>query len=123
MNEKTCTDVGAESTTCTRRPRVDVVRREDEVRIYADMPGTDEDSIEVILEDDTLVLRGTPTEEVPEGMELRWAEFELGPYERRFSLRDDLAREGIHASVKGGVVEVVIPKRVEETRRIPITAR
>ena len=106
-----------------RRPRIDVVGDDKEVRIYADMPGTDESSIELVLDERTLVLRGTPAIRAAEGMEVRWEEFTPEPYERRFALGTDLARDGIHASVKDGVVEVVIPKAVEVTRTIPVTTR
>ena len=126
MNDKICTTRPVEAVTTTpaaRKPRVDVFENDAEVRILADMPGTDESSLELTLEDGLLTLRGTPVLETPEGMETRWREFQLGPYERRFVLRDDVSRDGIHASVKDGVVEVILPKHVEEKKSIPITVR
>ena len=128
MSEKTCTPqtACAESTAHpapTRKPHVHVHEDDREVRITASMPGTDEDSLELTFEDGILTLAGTPRWAAPEGMDARWTEFELGPYERRFALRDDLDPEGITATVKDGVVELVIPRAVEEKRRIPITTR
>ncbi len=107
--------------TPARRPRTDVWETEKAIHLLADMPGVDESSVEVLLEDGNITLRGTPVADHAEDLEHDWNEFELGPYERTFRLGRRLAHEGIRASVKAGVLEVVLPKAADEVHRIPIS--
>src|ERR1700680_632039 len=44
-------------------PKVDVSETENELRITAEMPGTDENNVEVLLDDDRLIIRGEKKEE------------------------------------------------------------
>ncbi len=102
------------------RPRVDIHETEQETRILADMPGTDESSIEVTLDGGILTLRGEIS--LPEGdaTTCAWSEFEGGAYERSFALSEDLARGEVRAEVRHGVLEIVLTAAREEPRRIEI---
>ena len=104
-------------------PRADVYETEDAIVVVADMPGVDENSVDITLEDNVLTINGLVEPEQPEGQSLIYAEYRVGDYVRAFTLSDQIERDHIEATVKDGVLRLHLPK-VEEvkTRRIPITA-
>lgn len=105
-------------------PRVDI--REDEQRfvILADIPGVDPAQIEVSMDKGILTIKG---ERENGGVEATGkftrVERARGAFHRRFALPDSADADGITATGKLGVLEIVIPKKVQATpRRITINA-
>ena len=74
------------------------------------MPGTDEKSITVNLENNILTIMGSMNLERPEGYDLSYAEFGLGDYERSFAITEAIDRNKIDAGVKDGVLRLTLPK-------------
>ncbi|OPZ28514.1 MAG: Spore protein SP21 [Lentisphaerae bacterium ADurb.BinA184] len=104
-------------------PNVDVRESAGEFIVEADMPGVDENSVTVNLERNVLALHGSFQPKAPEGYRLTYQEYDSGNYERTFTLGEQVAREGIRASVKDGVLRVVLPKAKEaQPRRIEVRA-
>ena len=71
-------------------PAVDMVDREDEIVLQADLPGLDEKDIDVTVQDGTLTIRGERKEEKEETKEnYYYAERRSGAFARRngFSIR------------------------------------
>ncbi|MFK2904605.1 Hsp20/alpha crystallin family protein [Dyella ginsengisoli] len=104
-------------------PRVDI--REDEQRfvILADVPGVDPAQIEVSMEKGILTIKGE--RQAPNGDNGKYTRVERahGVFHRRFTLPDSADAEGITATGKFGVLEIVIPKKPLATpRRITINA-
>ncbi len=104
-------------------PRADVYETGDAIFVMADMPGVDEGSVDITLEDNVLTINGFVDPEPPEGYGLAYAEYRVGDYMRAFTLSDQIERDGIEATVRDGVLRLVLPK-VEEVkkRKIAITA-
>jgi HSP20 family protein len=103
---------GLERTT-TRRifvPRVDIYETEEQIMLLADMPGVGSDSVDITLEKNILTIRGYVDFQRPEGHDLAYAEYAVGDYERTFALTDEVDRNKIEASVKNGVLQLVLPK-------------
>jgi HSP20 family protein len=104
-------------------PAVDIIEKEEEIYLLADMPGVDNESVEVTLEKDILTINGRVEPEIPEGMRLAGSEYGVGDYQRTFSLSDEIDRERIQASVKNGVLRLTLPKvAAVKTRKIPVRA-
>jgi HSP20 family protein len=104
-------------------PRADVYETGDAIMVVADMPGVDETSVDITLENNVLTINGYVELEQPEGMSLAYAEYRVGDYLRAFTLSDKIDREGIEATVKDGVLRLYLPKsRAARKRSIPITA-
>lgn len=103
---------GAERTSERRAyiPRVDIYETDEGINLVADMPGVDENSIDIMLEKNVLSIRGTVDFEAPEDYSLAYAEYGVGDYERRFTLSDEIDQERIEASVKNGVLNLYLPK-------------
>jgi len=91
-------------------PRVDIYEVDDRLVLVADMPGVDENSLDIMLEKNILSIKGTVNMEAPEDYSLAYAEYGVGDYERRFTLSDEIDQENIDASVKNGVLKLQLPK-------------
>jgi HSP20 family protein len=91
-------------------PRVDIHETKDAIYITADMPGVDEKTVDVELGKNILTISGYV--EIPKDQErnLIYSEYEVGDYERTFSLSDEIDRDKINATVKNGVLRLELPK-------------
>ena len=104
-------------------PRADIYETDDEIVVVADMPGVDENTLDITLENNVLTIDGTVEMEPPEGHALSYAEYRVGDYQRAFSLSNQIDREGIEATVKDGVLRLHLPKVTEaRTKKIAIRA-
>lgn len=95
-------------------PYVDIVEKDGEVLILADMPGVDEKSVEITLERNQLQVYG----------EVKEHHGNCGncDYRSTFTLTDKVDRDGIKAKVKNGVVSIVVAKAKEaKPRKIRVT--
>jgi HSP20 family protein len=105
-------------------PRVDVREEAQRFVIQCDIPGVDPSAIDISMEKGVLTIKGErKSESVSEGEKYTRVERSHGLFHRRFGLPDSADAEGISASGKHGVLEIVIPKKPEQTaRRIQINA-
>jgi len=104
-------------------PAVDIIEGKDDIVVIADMPGVDEKSVDVTLEKETLTIYGKVEPEIPENHRLSYSEYGVGDYQRAFTLSDEINREKIQATVKNGVLKLILPKAESvKTRKIPIKA-
>jgi len=104
------------------RPRTDIYENDASVVVVADMPGVDEKSVEVTLDDSVLTIAGRTHDAAPAGYRRVYAEFERGDFQRSFVLSDRADAAGIQATVKDGVVRVTVPKARPAQRKIPVVA-
>jgi HSP20 family molecular chaperone IbpA len=91
-------------------PRADIYETDDSLVIVADMPGVDEKSVEITLEKNVLSLKGYVEFDRPENFGLAYAEYEIGDFERNFTLSDEIDRDNITATIKDGVLRVTLAK-------------
>jgi HSP20 family protein len=104
-------------------PQVDIIERQEEIVIIADMPGADEKSVDITLEKNVLTIYGKVDPFIPKGHSLSLSEYGIGDYQRVFTLSDEVDRDKIKATVKNGVLKLVMPKAESaKTRKIPIQA-
>ena len=104
-------------------PRADIYETDEAIVVVADMPGVDENSIDITLEKDVLTINGFVEPATPEGYSLAYAEYRVGDYQRAFALSNQVDRDGIEASLKDGVLRLHLPKVTEaKTRKIAVKA-
>jgi HSP20 family molecular chaperone IbpA len=104
-------------------PRADIYETDAEIVVVADMPGVDEHTVDITLENNVLTINGNVEMAPPEGYALSYAEYRVGDYQRAFSLSDQIDRQGIQATVKDGVLRLHLPKITEaRTQKIAIKA-
>jgi len=101
-------------------PRADILETEDGVHLIADMPGVDENNVDVTLEKNVLTITGNATLPEVEGYRRVYSEFGEGDYQRVFQLSNEVDSAEIKATVKNGVLRLSVPKRKPSTRKIPV---
>ncbi len=103
-------------------PRVDVKEEATRFVIFADLPGVDLEAIEVQMDKNVLSIRGErAAPQAGEDARFTRQERRHGAFARSFTLPDTADAEGIVATGRNGVLEVVIPKRPEAApRRIQV---
>ena len=105
-------------------PAVDIIEHKNDIVLLADMPGVDEKSLDLTLEKNLLTIHGTVEHESHDKHRLIFSEYGTGDYERTFKLSDEIDRENIHASVKDGVLRLVMHKAEKaRTKKIPVTGQ
>jgi HSP20 family protein len=104
-----------------RMPNVDVIDREAEVIVRAELPGVEKDGVELTVTDQTLTLRTEirHEEKEEEGAYFRH-EMSRGEYERTLQLPAAVDGEKARATFRNGVLEVTLPK-VEKTPRTKVS--
>jgi len=104
-------------------PKVDIYETPETMVLLADVPGIDENSVEVILDKNVLKIHGTVEEAQKQGRRPYYREYDVGDYQRTFTLSEDVDREKIEASVKDGVLRVVLHKAAPvKAKKIAIKA-
>lgn len=105
----------------TFTPSVDVIERKDDIILLVDMPGVDTGSLDVTIEKNVLSINGKVRYDIPEKHKLYLAEYDIGDYQRSFTISEEIDRDKIQAKLKNGVLKVVMPKvDVVKTRKIEV---
>jgi HSP20 family protein len=101
-----------------RMPKVDVIDRDDEVFIKAELPGVDKKDIEVSMTDNTITIKGSSKkEEKEEKGEYYRCEITQGAFSRSMSLPAEVDIDKSQAKFKDGVLELRLPKLARAKRR------
>ncbi|MFQ5669029.1 MAG: Hsp20/alpha crystallin family protein [Acidobacteriota bacterium] len=92
-------------------PPVDIYETGDRVVVVADLPGVLQDSLEVKVESNTLIVRG----ERPMLKDVRTENFHrmergYGSFQRSFTLPGGIDQDRIRAEHRNGILEVTLPK-------------
>jgi len=91
-------------------PRVDIYENKDALFLLADMPGVDEKTVDIELEKNVLTITGRVESGQVKDATMMYSEYEIGDYERVFTLSDEIDRDKIIANVKNGVLRLELPK-------------
>lgn len=101
----------------TGAPRVDVIDRNEEIAVRAELPGVEKEDVSITLADAQITIKAAGKREAKnEQGEYRRAEMYRGSYQRVFALPSAVDETKARASMKDGILEIVIPK-AEETKR------
>jgi HSP20 family protein len=103
-------------------PRFDVKETKGAFVIKADLPGVNDEDVNVSVTGHQLTISGhREHEHRDEGEQFFAIERSSGSFTRSFSLPDVVDAEAVKADLKGGVLTVEIPKRPEaQPRRITV---
>jgi HSP20 family protein len=105
---------------------MNVSETENEIRITAELPGVNQDDVEVTLDDDVLTIRGEKKfEQSDEKENYHVVERSYGTFQRSLRLPYPTDAEQVRASFDNGVLTVILPKtgRQERSRRIQVQGR
>lgn len=100
------------------RPRVDIVDRDEDVLVRAEIPGVKKEDLDVSMTDNTVTIKGTSShEEKEEKGEYFRQELSRGMFSRTIALPSDVEGDKAKASFKDGVLELTVPKLAKSKRR------
>ena len=88
-------------------PPVNIVENEEEVIIYAVVPGVDQEALDLTFSENSLVIKG---EREPEQGRYFRQERPSGPFQRIINFNIRVDRDRTRAKLKNGVLTVALPK-------------
>ena len=106
----------------TAWPTIEIAEADSQVRVSAELPGLDENDVDVSLSDGVLTIRGEKKSEV-EDKERRFSERFYGRFERRIPVGPEIREDEVSASFHNGLLTVILPKsaKAQAAKRIPIS--
>jgi len=91
-------------------PAVDIFETDRDITLLADMPGAAAEDITIDLHEGILTLTGDVKPwENPDESDVH-IEFEIGKYQRQFTLSEIVDQAGIEAKIADGVLRLSLPK-------------
>ena len=95
----------------------------DALLVVADIPGVDENAVDIRVERRVLTITGRVKPEWFDKHKRAYCEYKTGDYERSFSLSNEVDVNKIEATVKQGVLRLVLPKaEAAKPRKIIVKA-
>jgi HSP20 family molecular chaperone IbpA len=104
----------------TYSPRIDIWEADDELLLFADMPGVDAESLDIQFENRELRIHGKVCPR-HESINFLYGEYGIGDFYRTFSIGEAIDGEKISAELKNGVLRLHLPKtEAVKPRRIDV---
>jgi len=101
-----------------KMPRVDIVDRDNELVVKAELPGVDKKDLDISMTENTVTIKGsTSHEEKEEKGDYYRSEMSRGSYSRTLALPSDVEADKAKAKFKDGVLELTLPKLKKAKRR------
>ncbi len=92
------------------RPLTDIVETSDGVMLMLEMPGVGADDVDITLEKRVLTIHGKVRPTQIEKLDLAYAEYGEGDFERVFTMSEDFDPDKIEAAVQNGVLTLKLPR-------------
>jgi HSP20 family protein len=101
-----------------RMPRVDVIDRDAEVLVRAELPGVEKDDLDVTVTDDAVTIKAsTRHEKQEEKGDYHRCEISRGAFARSISLPAGVDAENARATFHDGLLELTLPKLARQGKR------
>ena len=94
-------------------PNVDIIERESDLLLVADMPGVTPDGVDVHYERGVLTIRGHVAPRQDQATEYLMREYGVGGFHRSFELGEGIDAATISAELSDGALTVHLPKANE----------
>jgi len=100
-----------------KTPSVDLIDRDDEIVIKAELPGVDKKDMDVSVTKNTVSIKGTTShEEKEENGDYYRSEISRGEYTRTLALPAEVDEDKVKATFKNGILELKLPKLKQSKR-------
>jgi HSP20 family protein len=104
-------------------PPADIYETKDNIVVLAEMPGVSSEGVDISLERRVLTIRGRSVANEHGGYQRVYNEYADGDYERVFTLSENIDRDRIEATLKDGILQLVLPKaEAAKARKIELKA-
>jgi HSP20 family protein len=91
-------------------PPADIYETRESIVVLSEMRGVALDGVDITLERRLLSIRGRSAASDHSNYQRVYTEYSDGDYERAFTLSENIDRERIEATLKDGVLHLVLPK-------------
>ena len=98
-------------------PPADIYETNDAIVVMTEMPGVGTDGVDITLERRVLTIRGRSSANEHTGYQRVYNEYADGDYERVLTLSEAIDRDKIEATLRDGVLHLVLPKAEPATAR------
>lgn len=103
-------------------PAADIYETDDALTVILEVPGVEKEKVNIQLENGVLNIDAQVDVAKYTGHEPVYTEYNIGHFQRAFSLSNKLDQGGIKAELNDGVLSVTLPKSKEaRSRVIPLT--
>lgn len=97
-------------------PKFDIVSNDNEVKVFADLPGSSKEDLDITLHEFVLTVKGSRSaQDYKDESTGHLRERRFGSFSRSIRLPKDIDTEAIQADMKNGVLTLTIAKK-EETK-------
>ena len=104
----------------TYSPRIDILESDDELVLYADMPGVTAENLDIQFENRELRIHGKVWPRHKD-VNFLYGEYGIGDFHRTFTIGESIDSEKIHAELRDGVLILHLPKtEAVKPRRIAV---
>lgn len=98
-------------------PRIDMAETEKEIKVTAELPGMNEDDVEITLSRDMVTIRGEKKEQKEEALKGHYRmERRYGMFSRSLPLPCEIDEDRAAATFKNGVLHLTLPKTSDTQR-------
>ena len=105
----------------TLTPEADIYETEEAIHMALNMPGIDEKSLDLSIDNNVLSIEASQTEDSLEGMQEEFRGYRTGIYRRAFNILPDVEKDKIKAKASNGVLRLTLPKaKKEHAKRIKV---
>ena len=113
MNENDALTTKVDHTETSRQlrssqPDVDIVENENEILLFADLPGVAKENLTIHIENGKLMLSGT--RKMEHSGAANWEEFASTEFKRNFSVPQSIEVTKVNAELRDGVLKLHLPK-------------
>ena len=91
-------------------PKTDIYETENEIILIAEVPGADQDSVDITLEKNILSINAFVKTDAPTNYNRVYSDYEGGDFQRSFRLSDEINQNNIKAVVSNGELRLHLPK-------------
>jgi HSP20 family protein len=101
-----------------KMPRVDVIDRDDEIMVRAELPGVDKKDLDISLANNTVTIKGSSKQEQKEEKgDYYRCEISQGSFSRTLALPADVDTDKAKANFRDGLLELTLPKLKSAQKR------
>jgi len=97
-------------------PEVDIAESQDGVTLMADMPGVRKENLDIDYREGVLTLTAK-VEGPPSHHRMVYQEYEVGGFQRRFTVGERIDMNKVQANLKDGVLNLFLPRAEEHKPR------
>ena len=104
-------------------PALNVYAHQDGIVITAELPGVEEDDLDITVHRDTVTLRGQRRDRITEAGGYHRRERRTGPFGRTFSLPFNVDPERVEAKLRNGIMTLTLHRpEQDKPKRIRVSA-